>query len=52
MAGGNIEYCCVITDTERDVRTLDRLTREVLGDEIEFVQVIFFTTDEHRSKSD
>ncbi|HJW81828.1 MAG TPA: hypothetical protein VJ396_06240 [Acidiferrobacterales bacterium] len=37
MTGRYIEYGGIITDAERDIRTGDRLAREVSGDELELV---------------
>ena len=33
----NIEHCSIVTDTKRHIHARDRLAREVLSDEIEFV---------------
>ena len=37
MTGRYIEYGGIVTDAERDIRTGDRLTREVLSDEFKLV---------------
>ena len=43
LAGRYIEDSGVITDAERDIRTRNRLAREVARDEFELVQVILFS---------
>jgi len=46
LARGHIEDSGIITDAERNIGTSDRLAREVVGNEFEFVQVILFSVAE------